>query len=71
MPDGQYWYEADRKILSLFWQQVRKLRGNLQEDKSIKDEEKNIKLDPQRKGRNNTKTMAGNVQNSTRIQHRI
>ena len=37
---------ADRKIPSLFWQQVRRLRGNEQEeDRGIKDEDNRIRLD--------------------------
>ena len=38
--------EADRKIPSLFWQQVRRLRGNEQEEeRGIKDEDNTIRLD--------------------------
>ena len=42
--------EANRKIPSLFWQQVRRIRGKEQEkDKGIKDEDNVIRLDPKRK----------------------
>ena len=42
--------EADRKFHSLFWQKVRKLRGNGQEeDRGMKDEENRIRLDPKGK----------------------
>ena len=38
--------EADRTVPSLFWQQVRRLRGNEQEeDEGIKDEDNMIRLD--------------------------
>ena len=42
--------DADRTVPSLFWQQVRRLRGNKQEeDKGIKDENNRIRLDPKGK----------------------
>ena len=42
--------ETDRNVLSLFWQQERKLRGNEQEeDRGIEDEDNRIRLDPKRK----------------------
>ena len=38
--------EGDRKIHSLFWQQVRRLRGNEQEEaRGIKDEDNRIRRD--------------------------
>ena len=48
--------EADRTIPSLFWQQVKRLRGNEEEeDTDIKDEEDQNR--PQRKGRSTKKTL--------------
>ena len=42
--------EADKKVPSLFWQQIRRLRGNEQEeDRGIKDEDSKIRLDPKEK----------------------
>ena len=42
--------EADKRVSSLFWQQVRRLRGNEQEeDKGVKDQNNRIRTDPKDK----------------------